>query len=222
VGRERPRLDRTAVLVAANAVIDAEGLDALTIRRLAGVLEVTPMALYWHFADKQALIDALVDEMWTDAWIAISTREDELAGLDRLRASLHAMIDVFRRHPSLAMLAPMRVTACEPGLAITESGLEILESLGLGVADAAETARFMLSSAIMLVTSQPGVIFPDATVREEMARTKRAAMMTLSPERYPRIIEAAEYLIDCDSPGAYYDSGVELIIGGIAARVAAV
>ena len=38
------------------ALADAEGLDALTIRRLAQELGVTPMALYWHFRNKEELL----------------------------------------------------------------------------------------------------------------------------------------------------------------------
>ena len=63
----KSRLDRDLVIRTAMGVADTEGLDAVTIRRLASELGVTPMALYWHFEDKQALLDALSDELWVDA-----------------------------------------------------------------------------------------------------------------------------------------------------------
>src|SRR5215467_7003154 len=50
---ERTRLSRSAVVDRALALADREGLDALTIRRLATELGVTPMALYWHFRSKE-------------------------------------------------------------------------------------------------------------------------------------------------------------------------
>src|SRR5216683_8065988 len=52
---ERTRLSKDAVVDRGLAIADAEGLDALTIRRLGGDLGVTPMALYWHFRSKEAL-----------------------------------------------------------------------------------------------------------------------------------------------------------------------
>src|SRR5690349_18471231 len=49
----KERLSRETVTERALALADAEGIDAVTIRRLATDLGVTPMALYWHFQDKE-------------------------------------------------------------------------------------------------------------------------------------------------------------------------
>ncbi len=46
------------------ALADSEGVDALTIRRLATELGVTPMALYWHFRSKEELIAGLAERIW--------------------------------------------------------------------------------------------------------------------------------------------------------------
>ena len=63
----KPKLGRDTVMDAAMAIADAEGLDAVTIRRIATGLSVTPMALYWHFKDKDALLAAMADRMWEGA-----------------------------------------------------------------------------------------------------------------------------------------------------------
>ncbi len=55
------RLRREQVVDVAIALLDADGLDALTMRKLATRLGVQPGALYWHFAGKQALLDAMAD-----------------------------------------------------------------------------------------------------------------------------------------------------------------
>ena len=57
---ERGRLTKQAVVQRALALADADGLDALTIRRLATELGVTPMALYWHFRNKEELLAGLL------------------------------------------------------------------------------------------------------------------------------------------------------------------
>ena len=57
----RPRLNRERVLATAIALADALGSDALSMRRLATELDVVPMALYKHVANKQQLLDGMVD-----------------------------------------------------------------------------------------------------------------------------------------------------------------
>ena len=59
----RPSLSRDVVADRALEIADAEGLDAVTIRRLATELGVTPMALYWHFRTKEDLLAGLADRV---------------------------------------------------------------------------------------------------------------------------------------------------------------
>src|SRR5215471_6929197 len=61
---ERTRLSKAAVIDRALAIGDAEGLDAVTIRRVANELGVTPMALYWHFRAKDQLLAGLAERVW--------------------------------------------------------------------------------------------------------------------------------------------------------------
>jgi TetR/AcrR family transcriptional regulator, tetracycline repressor protein len=60
------RLRREHVVDEAIALLDADGLDALTMRKLATRLGVQAGALYWHFASKQALLDAMADRFLQD------------------------------------------------------------------------------------------------------------------------------------------------------------
>ena len=60
------RLRREHVVDVAIALLDADGLDALTMRKLATRLGVQAGALYWHFASKQALLDAMADRFLED------------------------------------------------------------------------------------------------------------------------------------------------------------
>ena len=85
-------LSRDQVLDAAMALVDAEGVDQLTIRRLATTLGVAVTAIYWHVGDKQALLDGLVDRI-IDRFAAVSARgsgpEQRLMSVGRsLRRSL--------------------------------------------------------------------------------------------------------------------------------------
>src|ERR1700737_3218392 len=62
----RERLSPDTIVDGAIALADAEGLDAVTIRRLAQDHDVTPMALYWHFKDKGELLDGIAERLLAD------------------------------------------------------------------------------------------------------------------------------------------------------------
>src|SRR5947209_14202358 len=60
----KPRLSKRTVTESALKLADADGLDALTIRKLAQHLGVTPMALYWHFPSKEELLESVAEQVW--------------------------------------------------------------------------------------------------------------------------------------------------------------
>src|SRR5437763_14448753 len=61
---DKPRLSKRTVTENALKLADADGLDALTIRKLAQHLGGTPMALYWHFRSKEDLLEAAAEQVW--------------------------------------------------------------------------------------------------------------------------------------------------------------
>ena len=63
---ERTRLSKRAVVDRALKLADADGLDTLTIRKLAQDLGVTPMALYWHFRSKDDLLEGMAEQVWSE------------------------------------------------------------------------------------------------------------------------------------------------------------
>ena len=199
---------------AALALADSEGLAALTIRRLAQALGVTPTALYWHFPDKQAVLDALGDRLWEETLDRLGPAEADDAWAE-IRTLFEALVAVFRRHPVLAPLAPGRGLDCPAGLTATERALDQLARVGYDEHRAIAAVNFLLGAALMLVTSVPGATVPDAELREELVRRKRAALLTLPPGRYPQVERAVGHLFGWDDPDAYYQLGVDLIIGGL-------
>lgn len=222
----RPKLDRETVVDAALGLADAEGLDAVTIRRLAQRLGVTPMALYWHFKDKDALFAALADRVWADCLAQLDDGDagpgapDD--GWNPLRRTLRTLVTTMHRHPAIATLVPTRVLSCDAGLEVTERTLDFLAERGFQPADAADIARFVLCSAVMLVDTQPGAEIVQAEERAEVQRGKRIALASLSASRYPHVVGAAAHLTDCGDPEQYFARGAALVVDGVRSQAPAV
>jgi AcrR family transcriptional regulator len=90
----RRRLSRQRVLRAAIAHADAAGLEALTMRQLAEMLKVAPMALYRHIANKDDLTDAMIDVVFSEIGLPSGGADWKTAMRERA-ISLH---DVLARH----------------------------------------------------------------------------------------------------------------------------
>ena len=194
---------------------DRDGLDALTIRRLATELGVTPMALYWHFRSKEELIAGMADRVWGE----IRTDVDEASHWsDQLRMMLESLIHVLRSRSSASALLVSSEKLGPSHWAATEKALEILRGAGFGPEHASEIAKSALWTGLTLVMSEPGY---DAGLtqqeRTEMMRRKQVELASLPPARYPRLVEAAVPLTSCDNTEFHYRFGVDLFIAGVRA-----
>ena len=134
-------IDRDLVVRTALRMLDEEGLERLSLRRLAAALDVKAPALYWHFANKRALLDHMADVILAPAlpeldgpakpadWPEWLTRT---AGLLRVR---------LLEHPDGAQLALgadlTRATALRH---FVERTVEVLHHAGFGLADASRAA----------------------------------------------------------------------------------
>ena len=135
---ERTKLSRSAVVGRALALADSAGLEALTIRRLATELGVTPMALYWHFRSKEELIAGVADRIWGE----IRTDVDRSSPWpDQLRMMLESLIDVLRSHASASALLLNSEKLGPSHWQATETTLEILRTAGFDPEHASEIGR---------------------------------------------------------------------------------
>ena len=213
---ERARLSRAAVVDRALALSDSDGLDAVTIRRLAADLGVSPMALYWHFRSKDELLAGLAERVWAQ----IDTRADPAAPWPaQLRGLLESLVAVLREHPSACtlLLAGQKMQS-QAALAATETTLAVLRRAGFDPEQAAAIARHGLFTGITLVMSEPGSEYGSpGPERAEAQRRNRVTLALLPPERFPRVIESAGPLTTCDDPDQHYRFGIDLFIAGVQA-----
>jgi TetR/AcrR family transcriptional regulator, tetracycline repressor protein len=211
---ERTRLTRDAVVDRALRLADADGLDALTIRKLATELGVTPMALYWHFRSKDELLDGLAERVWSE----IDTDVDGAAPwYAQLRGLLESLLRVLRAHPSAALLLVQSEKQNESALRATEVTLEVLRGAGFDPEHASEIARSTLWTGLMLVMSEPGIEMLAPEDRAELQRKKRVVLASLPTVKFPRLVECAIPMTACDDPEFHYELGVSVFIAGVQA-----
>ncbi|WP_309238147.1 TetR/AcrR family transcriptional regulator [Actinoplanes aureus] len=214
------RLSKAAVADRALRIADEEGLEAVTIRRLAKELGVTPMALYWHFKNKDELLLGVVDHVLS------GVRADPAAGdpwQKRLRTVFETVVDVMRAHPSLPdLLHSVDKQQTESFTRATNDTLALLTDAGFTIDEGYWVATYLLNAAIGLVAGQPDcpASVPAEQV-EEWRRQKRIQLESLPADRYPKMVElAASYRTELDLDH-YYAFSVDLVIAGVEAMAAA-
>jgi AcrR family transcriptional regulator len=91
-----PALDRAQIVREAMALLDAEGLDALSMRRLAGRLNSGATSIYWHVANKDELLELVLDEVYGEFDI---TSAESPPWRDLVQRIAYSMRDTLLRHP---------------------------------------------------------------------------------------------------------------------------
>ena len=201
------------------ALVDKSGLEALTIRKLATELGVTPMALYWHFRGKEELLDGIAERLWGEVDLTV---DRDAPWTEQIRRLLESLLTVLRAHPTApGLLLRSKKLGSEAQLNATELTLDILRAAGFGPEDASMAARSTLWTGITLVMSEPGIESLDDAERAEAQRKKQVVLATQSLVKFPRLVECAVPMTACDNPEDHYKFGVELFIGGLAAVAAA-
>lgn len=136
--RPAPELSRETIAHAALKLIDRDGLAAFSTRKLGAVLGCEAMAIYWYFPNKDALLDAVVDELMTEVGRAIQRgpADDWIAVL---RAVAHAYRNLAQVHPKAFPLLATRRFASESTFEFLERLFELARAQGI---DDRVTARF--------------------------------------------------------------------------------
>ncbi|MFY2789689.1 TetR family transcriptional regulator [Rhodococcus sp. MALMAid1271] len=210
-----PRLTRTAVVDAALDVAYHHGLDSLTIRKIAGELGVSPMAIYWHVKNKDELLDAMGDRVCEQLEVTVDPTAE---WWEQLRTVLEDFMRALRKHPGAATIVVPRMLFSANSRAAMELTLKLLRQAGFSLPDATQLARQGVRVAISLITEPlfTGVdVEPErrAHVEHEVAST----MESLDPEEFPNILAAAPHLGDASTRAAFEKLGLDTFVAGVRA-----
>ena len=146
-------LTREMLAAAALRIVDSDGLDALSMRRLGSELRVDPMAAYRHFPNKGVLLDEVVEAVMSE--IDSDAVDSSLPWQDQLRSLALSFLATLMAHPHAAPLIAERSLRTAGSLRVVERALRIMTDAGAQLADAVATidAIGLLASGIAQVAS---------------------------------------------------------------------
>jgi AcrR family transcriptional regulator len=212
--RRRPALTRHEVLETALALIDADGVDALSMRRIGKALDRDPMRLYRFASSKDALLDGVVELVLGELYIPTA----EGAGWeDVLRRAARSFRDIARAHPHVVPLLVTRPLATP--LALRPLGtlrpleqlLELLIGAGFDPRSALHAYRLYMGflQGHVLNELQERMHDPDET--DDLLRL---GLHRLPAREFPRIRSLAAELAAYDGLQEL-DEGLDVVIGGL-------
>lgn len=193
---------------AALDLIGAEGVDALTMRRLGEELGVEGMALYTHVRSKDDLLNAVAARVLSELDLPDPA---PAAWQDRIRGVVTAWAGLQDRHPRAF---PLIYRARPPQASIVRAAEEIYDALHDAGFDDLEAANAYLTLIFLL----DGALFSRPYPFSVVGEAARTAASTVDPKEFPRYAEIGPRVAEVGWDQVY-GLGVELLISGLEARL---
>ncbi|WP_113698792.1 TetR/AcrR family transcriptional regulator [Nonomuraea lactucae] len=209
--RGRPRkMAAPEAVTTALRLVDEEGLDALTMRRLAAALDVQVGTLYRHFATKQALLAAMAEEMLADCADPLSDgttwqeQVTELAG--RLRTALLRHRDGARVYAGTHSIGPNT-------LSYADTLVGVLRGAGQSTEAATRTALAIIHFTLGHTLEEQAA---GALTDSDLSAAVTTLHAALDPRHYPNLAAAEATLTSTDFAG-HFAHGLNLLVIGLTA-----
>jgi len=205
----RPPLDRARIVAAGLRIVDEGGVEALSVRRLADALGVSPMSIYWHVADKAELL-RLIGEAVLDEVEIPQPRGD---WREQLRDIHRSMLGTVLQHPNTVDIVIGRARFGAAGLTLFERILSVLLQAGFS-----PEAAFDAYQSLYLFTLGFSAVSGRSAEFREGQRQGALYMRSLPEDRFPSI-RTVTPVIGGRSPEEQLEIGLDVVIDGIASRL---
>lgn len=223
--RRRPRaaarapLSREAIVEATLRVVDAEGLDAASMRRVADELGTAPSALYWHVRGKDELLQLALDRVIGEVRLppADPTRWEE-----QLRTFAREARRVFARHRDIARVSLGSIPVGPNALRTMEWAHGLLRDAGLPDRVVALVGDlFGLYIGAYAYEESLGLASPtgEDLPPQEVVALLRDYWGSLPPERFPHTLALLPQLFE-GGPDERFEFGLDVLVRGIASLAA--
>lgn len=205
-------LERSEIARAALALVDADGIEHFTMRRVAEALGVTTMAVYHHFQNKAEVLQAAADQVWIEALLSVQDREDPVEALVQGFLTVRR---VFKAHPDITTHAFSSHSADDAMHLVSLGIANWFERAGLS-GDQAGRAYFALATYTLgsaLIDAERGIL--DRGIRGSVSEIATFDVSELllpggSAETYQSLREA----MGDDPELARFEQGLRDIIAG--------
>jgi AcrR family transcriptional regulator len=201
-------LSRERILHAAIRLADEGGIESLSMRKLAQVLGVQAMSLYNHVANKDDLLDGIVDRVVSEIEMP-SLETDWKTAIRRRAISAHA---VLLHHPWATMPLVSRVNVGPAMLRYVDATLGCLVEAGFSF-EMADHAWNAIDSHIYGFTLQE-LNFPFEAA--EYSEAAKNGLSLIPADKYPYLNQLTHYVIEGRYDGLHdFEFGLELILNGL-------
>jgi AcrR family transcriptional regulator len=207
---QRAPLTRDRVLRSAVAIADTGGIAALTIRALADKLGVKPMSVYYHVANKDEILDGIVDLVFSEIDLP-STAGDWRAEIRRRATSAR---EVLRRHSWAIGLMESRTTPGPATLRHHDAVIATLRGGGFSVAMTAHAYALLDAYVYGFALQEASLPFTETDTAGDVTE---AIMQQMPAGDYPHLVEmATEHILKPGyNFGDEFDFGLTLILDGL-------
>lgn len=220
----RPTLSREQIVAESIKLLDAEGVDALSMRKLGQALNAGATSLYRHVANKDQLLELVVDEIYGE--LRVPTLEDPAKWREAVRALANEMRAMILRHPWIApILGLVGSTYLGPNVTrLTDEMLGLLEDAGFSLEEGNSAVKALFAYVIGWTMSEATWLLALARSgqsEEEWLQQIRPAMER-AMESHPRLAklyktqrEAHPALAAADTPKGEFGYGLDRFLDGL-------
>ena len=214
----KPTLSLARIVDAGVRVADTEGLDAVSMGRVAAELKAGPMSLYRHVSSKEDLVRLMVDAAWGDSPGPLLSGENWRAGLSRWAWGFRAAL---RRHPWAGRIPISGLPIMPREIAWFEDALACLA--GSGLTEARKASVIMLLSGYVrnLAATEADIAAAVAAsglgLDQWMASYPAVLRQLTDPRRFPALTAfiAAGVFDAADGPDDEFTFGLDRILDGV-------
>ena len=212
----RAPLSRDAIVHAALRVMDREGSAGLSMRRVAEELGTGPASLYWHVANKDALINLIIDQVASEIPLP---EPDPDRWQEQLKDWMLGVRQVFGRHPGVAALTLGRVPTGPNVVRWAEWILALLR--GAGIPDRIAAFAGDLIGLYLGATGYEAAMPPMTSATgeplsvEESVATIRGYFASLPADQFPNVVATVDDLVG-GGPDERFALGLDVILRGLA------
>ena len=203
-------LSRERVLECAVALADESGLSALTIRTLAQSMGTKPMSLYYYVANKDEILDGIVDMVFSEIELPMPGRDWR----GEMQQRSHGVRSALRRHPWAVGLLESRSAPGPATLRHHEATLATLREAGFSVQLTAHAYALLDSYIYGFALQEAALPFEG---RDTAAEITNPIMERFATGEYPRMVEiAVEHVLKPGYDfGDEFEFGLNLILDGL-------